>query len=126
MSNDRPTLLVIDDAPSNIEVIRNILVDTYRVKVATNGPAGIKIAQKEPHPDLILLDIVMPDMDGYAVCRQLKENPVTASIPVLFVTGTADDEEKLKGLAMGAKGFLMKPLQSEAVLDAVAKSIRRL
>lgn len=124
MSDDRQTLLVIDDAPSNIEVIKNILVDKYRVKVATSGTAGIKIALKEPRPDLILLDIVMPDMDGYEVCRQLKENPLTASIPILFVTGTADDEEKFKGLELGAKGFLMKPLQSQVVLDAVAKNIR--
>ena len=124
MNGERPTILIIDDSPSNIEVLRHMLIDHYKVKVATSGAVGLRIAAKAPPPDLILLDIVMPEMDGYEVCRQLKENPETAKVPVVFVTGTASDEEKLKGLSLGACGFIMKPLDFQMVLDTVAEKLR--
>lgn len=121
---DRPTVLVIDDSPSNIEVLKNILIDKYRVKVAISGPAGIKIAFKDPPPDMILVDIIMPEMDGYEVCREIKANPAASRIPVLFVTGTANEDEVMKGLALGAEGFIMKPLDGDIVLELVAKHLK--
>lgn len=123
MTEERRTVLVIDDAPSNIDVLRNILISQYKVKVATNGAMGIKVASKAPPPDMVLVDIIMPEMDGYEVCRQLKAQALTRDIPLLFVTGTASDEEVLKGLGLGAQGFIMKPLNPEIVLNAVAKHL---
>ncbi len=123
MSENRLTVFVVDDAPSNIDVLRNILSADYRVKVAINGESALKIAQKEPRPDLILLDVIMPEMDGFEVCRRLKDNQATAAIPVLFVTGTADKFDVLKGASLGAVGFIMKPLESKQVLDTVKKAI---
>jgi putative two-component system response regulator len=124
MNENRPTVLVVDDAPSNIEVLRNILCNEYKVKVAINGEGALKIAQKAPQPDIILLDVIMPEMDGYEVCRRLKADHTTSAIPVLFVTGTADDDEVMKGLTLGADGFIMKPLEADTVLDVVKKKIK--
>ena len=123
MSENRLTVFVVDDAPSNIDVLRDILSADYRVKVAINGESALKIAQKEPRPDLILLDVIMPEMDGFEVCRRLKDNQATAAIPVLFVTGTADKYDVLKGTSLGAVGFIMKPLESNRVLETVKKAI---
>lgn len=123
MSDERRTVLVIDDAPSNIDVLRNILISRYKVKVATSGVSGIKIAAKVPQPDLILVDIIMPEMDGFEVCKQLKASPETQAIPVMFVTGTASDDEVAKGMDLGARGFIMKPLNPEHVLDVVGKNL---
>jgi putative two-component system response regulator len=123
MGEERLTILVVDDAPSNIDVLRNILSADYKVKVAINGEGALKIAQKEPRPDLILLDVIMPEMDGFEVCRRLKENQATAAIPVLFVTGTADDYDVLKAKSLGAVGFIMKPIEGDVVLEVVRKTI---
>ena len=124
MSENRLTVLVVDDTPANIHVLVNILSADYRTKVAINGEGALKLAQKEPHPDLVLLDILMPGMDGYEVCRQLKANPATASIPVLFVTATADEDAVAKGQSLGAEGFLMKPLDPATVIETVRRTIR--
>jgi CheY-like chemotaxis protein len=75
-------------------------------------------------PDLILLDVIMPEMDGYEVCRRLKNNQITAAIPVLFVTGVADEFDRLKGLSLGAGGFIMKPLDANKVLEAVRTALK--
>ena len=124
MNENRSTVLVVDDTPANIHILVNMLSADYKAKIAINGEVALKIAQKEPHPDLILLDVLMPGIDGYEVCRQLKANPATASIPVIFVTGTADDEEVAKGRALGADGFIMKPLDPEIVMGMVRRTIR--
>ena len=81
----KTTILIVDDTPDNISLLCSLLGDRYRNKVATNGPKALKIAEATPHPDLILLDIMMPDMDGYKVCEALKANPKTRSIPVIFL-----------------------------------------
>src|SRR5215831_13013601 len=117
MTENRMTVLVVDDTPANIHILVNLLSSDYRTKVATNGEGALKLALKEPQPDLILLDVFMPGMDGYELCRQLKANPVTASIPVLFVTGTASEDDVSKGRSLGAEGFLMKPLDPNTVLE---------
>lgn len=124
MNTRRYSILVVDDAPSNIDMLKNILVSSnYQVKAATSGELALRIAHKEPHPDLILLDIIMPGMDGYEVCRQLKADPITSSIPVVFVTGTANDAEVERGLALGAAGFVFKPLDALTVIQTVQSKL---
>lgn len=105
----KPTVLVVDDTPENIDVLRGVLAADYTVKVANSGALALKIAGAQP-PDLILLDIMMPGMDGYEVCRQLKANPLTRAIPVIFVTAMAETEDELQGLALGAVDYLTKPI----------------
>ncbi len=113
------TILVVDDAPSNIDVVKTILSETYLVQAAVNGKIALKIAEKK-RPDLILLDIMMPDMDGYEVCKALKNNPVTVNIPVIFVTGKDQDSDQATGLALGAIGYVTKPVDPTALKKMVA------
>jgi CheY-like chemotaxis protein len=114
------TILVVDDTPTNIHLLRGILHPQYQVKAATSGDKALKIAQKAPVPDLILLDVMMPEMDGHEVCRRLKADPVTAAIPVLFVTGQTDDAERAEALALGAVDCLSKPIEASLLLERVA------
>ncbi|WP_373953984.1 HD domain-containing phosphohydrolase [Vibrio pomeroyi] len=119
----KPIVLVVDDTPSNLDVLTAILKDTYQVKVAINGTIGIKIAKMVPQPDLILLDIMMPDIDGYEVCSQLKAQPNTAHIPIIFVTAKMDPEAEVKGLSLGAVDYLTKPITPEIALQRVKTHI---
>ncbi|MEZ9515612.1 two-component system response regulator [Vibrio splendidus] len=121
--SQKPIVLVVDDTPSNLDVLTAILKDTYKVKVAINGTIGIKIAKMVPQPDLILLDIMMPDIDGYEVCRQLKAQPNTAHIPIIFVTAKIGPEAEVKGLALGAVDYLTKPITPEIALQRVKTHI---
>ena len=121
--SSKPTVLVIDDTPSNLDVLTGILKDTYQVKVAINGHIGIKIAKTVPQPDLILLDIMMPDIDGFEVCRQLKLQPNTAHIPIIFVTAKIDPEDEVKGLSLGAVDYLTKPITPQVALQRVKTHI---
>ncbi len=121
--SSKPTVLVIDDTPSNLDVLTGILKDTYQVKVAINGHIGIKIAKTVPQPDLILLDIMMPDIDGFEVCRQLKLQPNTAHIPIIFVTAKIDAEDEVKGLSLGAVDYLTKPITPQVALQRVKTHI---
>ena len=116
-------VLVVDDTPANIDVVKGILGGSYKIKVATSGEKALKIAQKDPGPDLILLDVMMPEMDGYQTCEQLKANSVTASIPVIFVTGNVDNKDREKGLALGALDFIGKPIDSEKLIGSVKSVI---
>lgn len=109
-------VLVVDDAPENIQVLSAILKPSYKVKAATSGERALKIARSDKPPDLILLDIMMPEMDGYEVCRQLKADDHTKAIPVIFITGMSDDAEQQKGLALGAEAYLTKPVDPDEVL----------
>ena len=121
---DQKIILVVDDAPPNIHVVMGILKDRYQLRVATSGEKALSVAQKTPSPDLILLDVMMPEMDGYEVCRRLKADPATCDIPVLFVTGHADDEERSRGIALGAVGYLSKPLEPDVLLATIADALR--
>jgi putative two-component system response regulator len=94
----KATILVIDDAPENLALMSNLLKDNYRVKIANSGEKALKIAASDPPPDLILLDIMMPEMDGYEVCRKLKHDPKTRNIPVIFLTAKAEVEDEKRGL----------------------------
>jgi putative two-component system response regulator len=120
MSVDKkPTVLVVDDTPENLDVLKGILTDAYQVKAAINGPIALKIAAKTPPPDIILLDIMMPDMDGYEVCRQLKADPLTAGIPVIFVTAKSEVADEKKGFDLGAVDYITKPVSPPLVLARV-------
>lgn len=109
------TLLIVDDSPHQIELFRQLLGEEYRIKVATRGDLALRIAGKVPQPDLILLDVILPDMDGFEVCRQLKANPLTRHIPVLFVTSQSETEDEAQGLALGAVDYLTKPIKPAIV-----------
>ena len=119
MSEPRATVLVVDDEPVNIHLLSGLLKGTYKVKVATNGEKALAISATEPIPALILLDVMMPGMDGYEVCRRLREDPVTASIAVVFVTGKTDEAERAKGLSLGAAGYLDKPIDAAKLMQTV-------
>ena len=82
----KPTVLIVDDTPDNVQLLSEVLGVDYRTKAATNGNRALKIAFSDDPPDLILLDVMMPDMDGFEVCKRLKENPTTQRVPVIFVT----------------------------------------
>ena len=112
-------VLVVDDTPANIDVVKGMLSGSYKIKVATSGEKALKIAQKDPCPDLILLDVMMPKMDGYQTCEQLKSNSVTACIPVIFVSGNVDNQDREKGLALGALDFISKPIDPEKLISSV-------
>jgi putative two-component system response regulator len=116
---ERPTILVVDDAPDNLALMSALLKDAYKVKVATNGEKALQIAASSAQPDLILLDIVMPGMDGYEVCKRLKMSPETHNIPVIFLTANVDAHNEERGLQLGAVDYLTKPVVSSIVLARV-------
>ena len=114
-SLEKPTILIVDDTPENIDVLVASLSDEYTIKVALNGLKAISIASLLPRPDLILLDVMMPEIDGYDVCQQLKNNPITANIPVIFVTAKHDIKDEEKGLSLGAVDYIIKPISPPIV-----------
>ena len=116
MTKTRPTLLVVDDSVTNINILIEALGKDYTVCVDTDGAAALKSA-KETLPDLILLDIMMPGMDGFEVCRQLKGDPSTRDIPIIFLTALDEDEDEASGLALGASDYITKPF-NPAILKA--------
>lgn len=114
------TLLVVDDTPDNLSLLSALLKDEYRVKVANNGEKALKIAVADPKPDLILLDIMMPGMDGFDVIAELKKNPETRSIPVIFITGRTDEASEVSGLVAGAVDYIAKPFNPVIVKARIA------
>ncbi|MDK9706193.1 MAG: two-component system response regulator [Desulforhopalus sp.] len=114
------TILAIDDTPANIDVVKAVLSADYLIQAAVNGPMALKIIDRQP-PDLILLDIMMPEMDGYEVCRRIKANPRTRDIPVIFLTALTEEEEETRGLALGAVDYITKPI-SPAILRERVKT----
>jgi putative two-component system response regulator len=122
-SATKPTVLVVDDSPDSLVLISNLLKTAYRVKVANNGAACLKIAQSDAPPDLILLDVMMPGMDGYTVCSQLKIDAATSAIPVIFLTGKTEAQDEEKGLALGAADFIIKPVSPAILLARVATQL---
>ena len=111
--------MVVDDDPTNITVISGVLKDSFRIKVATNGKQVLAMARAPDKLDLILLDVVMPEMDGFEVCRHLKANPATREIPVIFLTGVTDAENEEKGFEIGAVDYIHKPFSAPIVLARV-------
>ena len=106
------TVLVVDDTPGNIDILQEILAPAYRVKAAPSGLRALEIAAQADPPDLILLDIMMPGMDGYEVIRELKANPMTRSIPVLFLTAKTGAEDEQKGFDLGCVDYITKPVSA--------------
>ena len=113
MSNK--TILIVDDTPSNIAVVIGILKGEYQTRVATGGIKALEYASAAEKPDLILLDINMPDLDGYEVCARLKDDPETAAIPVIFLTSMESPEDEARGLALGAVDYIHKPFSPTVV-----------
>lgn len=108
--NSKLTILVVDDTPDNLALMTALLKDQYQVKIAKSGETALQIANSTTPPDLILLDIMMPEMDGYEVCRQLKANPKTVDIPIIFLTALSELENEKKGLELGAVDYVTKPI----------------
>lgn len=113
-SQDKQTVLIVDDTPDNIDILREILSSDYAVKAAISGRQALKIA-KSNKPDLILLDILMPEMDGYEVCQRLKSDPVTRDIPVIFVTAKGHFADEEQGFRLGAVDYITKPVSPPIV-----------
>ena len=118
-SIEKATILVVDDTPENLALISSLLKDTYKVKVANNGDKALEIAASDAPPNLILLDIMMPGLDGYEVCRRLKHDSKTMHIPVIFLTGRSEVEDEKKGLELGAVDYITKPVSPAIVLARV-------
>jgi phosphoserine phosphatase RsbU/P len=108
-------LLLVDDDAENIEMVNSILGEKYQIRVATNGVKALELANKEPTPSLIMLDVIMPHMDGYEVCKRLKENPKTRDIPVIFLTGKTDVADETHGFEVGAVDYIHKPFSPPVV-----------
>ena len=117
--SERQTILVVDDTPDNITLLSALLKDRYKVRAANNGERALAIAASQPRPDLILLDIMMPGMDGYEVCERLKIDPHTADIPVIFLTAKVQVEDEEFGLRLGAVDYITKPISPPIVLARV-------
>jgi diguanylate cyclase (GGDEF)-like protein len=112
---DNESVLIVDDTPVNIQVLVKALRSSYRMRVANGGKEALSIAESEDPPDIILLDIMMPEMDGYEVCRRLKQNPQTMRIPVIFVTAMSDSNNEAFGLNLGAVDYISKPFSIPVV-----------
>ncbi|BEU03300.1 two-component system response regulator [Agarivorans sp. OAG1] len=112
---NRATVLIVDDTPENIDVLAGILRNDYKLQVARNGDMALKIVAKANKPDLILLDIMMPGIDGFEVCRRLKEDLSTRHIPVIFVTAKISPADELRGLELGAVDYITKPVSPPVV-----------
>ena len=129
MEKDREengTILIVDDEPANISLLSKSLRDHYKTKAATDGKKAIRIASSsaDERPDLILLDIMMPSMDGYEVCRHLKSNEETKEIPVIFLSGMNSLMDEAKGLMLGAVDFITKPIDPLTVKARIRVHLR--
>lgn len=114
---DQMILLLVDDVPDNLQAANAILKDEYKIRIATSGAKALELAGMQPPPNLILLDVMMPEMDGYEVCARLKSNPETRDIPVIFLTGLTEASDETRGFEVGAVDYIHKPF-SPAVVKA--------
>jgi len=112
---EKSVILIVDDVPANVQVLASCLKNDYHIKVATDGLKCLQLVAIKPTPDLILLDIEMPGMDGYEVCRRLKADQETQKIPIIFVTASDQEEEEEKGLQLGAVDYITKPIRPSIV-----------
>jgi C4-dicarboxylate-specific signal transduction histidine kinase len=122
-TTNKATILVVDDTPDNLTIMSNLLEDKYTVKVANRGEKGLKIARSDSPPDLILLDIMMPEMDGYEVCKLLKADPKTADIPIIFLTAKNEADDEISGFTLGAVDYITKPIQADVTLARIQRHL---
>ena len=111
----KPTVLIVDDTPTNIQVLMETLKDDYRILAAVNGKRALKLAASDPLPDIILLDVMMPEMDGYEVCSSLKADAKTKDIPIIFITARSESQDETRGLGLGAVDYITKPISPPVV-----------
>ena len=116
---EKQTILIVDDTPQNLTILGELLQPSYRVRAANSGERALRAAGLQPRPDLILLDVMMPEMDGYVVMQRLRADPATADIPVIFVTAMHDAESEERGLELGAVDYITKPINPAIVLARV-------
>jgi phosphoserine phosphatase RsbU/P len=119
MLESKPSILVVDDTPANLTLMTGLLQDDYQVRAATSGQKALKIVSSDNPPDLILLDIMMPEMDGYEVCRRLKADEKTREIPIIFLTAMSEAEDEEKGLRLGAVDYITKPVSPPIALARI-------
>jgi serine phosphatase RsbU (regulator of sigma subunit) len=119
----KPRILIVDDTPANIKILADLLRKDYTLSVATSGANALEIAASADLPDLVLLDITMPEMDGYEVCRHLKADPATRDVPVIFVTAMSEVEDETKGFSLGAVDYVTKPIRPPIVKARVAAQL---
>jgi diguanylate cyclase (GGDEF)-like protein len=122
MARDKELILVVDDSPTNLAILNVVLKDIYQIITANNGSDALTLAASQ-EPDLIILDIMMPGMDGYEICDRLKTNPFTRDIPVMFVTAMDQERQEAKGLALGAVDYIAKPVSPPIVLARVRNQL---
>lgn len=119
----KPTILVVDDAPANLQLMSGLLQEDFTVKAAISGEKALKIAFIDPQPDLILLDIMMPEMDGYEVCKRLKVDAKTTQIPIIFLTAKAEAQDEALGLSLGAVDYITKPVSPPIAMARIKTHI---
>jgi len=119
MSISTQTILIVDDEPANLAVLNAVLSPEYKIRAVNSGLRALEMASLSPQPDLILLDIMMPEMDGYEVIKKLKDNPITHDIPVIFFTAIDAEEDERKGLQLGAVDYITKPIKPLIMLARV-------
>ena len=117
-------ILIVDDTPANIQVLAGALNDRYAIKVATSGKSALEIMSQAEKPDLVLLDVMMPEMDGYQVCRSIKADPSTWDIPVIFVTAKVQAEDQQMGFDLGAVDYITKPFEIPLVIARINVHLR--
>jgi len=120
----KPTILVVDDTPDNLQLLSHLFKDEYRVRIAHNGAKALNICTSDNPPDLVLLDIMMPGMDGFEVARKMREHPSSETIPVIFVTAMTGEDARMKGLELGAVDFVTKPIDPEVLVPRVRNFMR--
>jgi CheY-like chemotaxis protein len=116
-------IIIVDDTEENIDLLVDVLEDDYKLNVAMDGTSALKRVAHSP-PDLILLDIMMPDMDGYEVCAKLKANATTKEIPIIFITAMAEEQDETKGLSLGAVDYITKPIKPAIVKERVKNHLQ--
>ncbi len=116
-------ILIVDDAPPNLRVLVEMLMNDYEISVATNGPEALEIAKSDHPPNLILLDIMMPEMDGYEVCRRLRDEEITRDVPVIFVTANTDDKTLKDAFEAGGTDYVRKPVNRVEIQARVKSAL---
>ena len=112
---EKKVVLLVDDAPANIQIVNSILKDDYKIRIATSGAKALDLVKTTPLPDLVLLDVMMPEMDGYELCTIMKAMPEVRDIPVIFLTGQTRADDETRGFEVGAVDYIHKPFSPSVV-----------